>query len=290
MSAPSAGRSPADILRMSAGEADDLIGHLEERVPHRPPLAEISAEVAEEAVVFGDSHGDWRATAEVVRRFREGRRSLIGLGDYIDRAPADCGAGSVANALFLLGVAAEAPDRVWLIQGNHETTRRIPVRPHSLPSELANLWGPDPSRYDRILELLARGPIAARTPSGAYLAHAGFPRGPLPTPWSAAFDAADDDRLAEVVWAECDVSAARRGAAPSWGNSDLDLFLRTTGLRIFLRGHDPDLTAQPLFEDRCMTLHTCRLYGQYGGVISAMLPLRSPVRSVRDLTIDRLKI
>lgn len=281
-------RSPSELLRLSAPEVDDVLDFLERGVPVRPTLVEIPTDTAEEAIVFGDAHGDWRSTEEVVKRYREGNRCLIGLGDYVDRAPDDCGAGSVANALYLLGLAAETPGRVFLIQGNHEVVRRIPTVPHNLPDEVDELWGPDSTRYDRLLGLFERGPLAVTTSNGAYLAHAGFPRGRLPTPWTEAFVSPDDERLAEITWAECDASHIRRGAALPWGERDLDHFLRATGLRIMLRGHDPDLTGRALYGGRCLTLHTSRIYERYGGVIVARLPLRTPLRTVADLSVEHL--
>ncbi len=282
-------RTPTEILRLAPEEADDLLGYLERTVPVRPPLVEVPEGVAEEAIVFGDSHGDWRSVEEVVQRYREGKRCLIGLGDYVDRAPDDCGpAGSVANALYLLELVAEAPALVILIQGNHEIVHRIPAVPHNLPEEVDELWGPDSTRYDRLLGLLERGPFAVTTPNGAYLAHAGFPRGKLPIPWTRAFVDMDDDRLCEITWAECDASRIRRGAAPPWGRLDLEEFLTSTGLEIMLRGHDPDLTGRPLYGGRCLTLHTSRIYERFGGVIVARVPLGTPLHSVTDLRVEHL--
>jgi len=281
-------RSPSELLRLTPSQADELLDALERRVPVRPPLVEIPEDGAHEAVVFGDSHGDWRSVEEVVRRYREGDRCLIGLGDYVDRPPDDCGAGSVANGLYLLELVAENPGRVTLIQGNHEVVHRIPALPHHLPEEVDSLWGPDSTRYHRLLGLFERGPLAVTTPNGAYLAHAGFPRGKLPIPWTQAFNAVDDDRLAEITWAECDASRIRRGAAPAWGAKDLDRFLAATGLSIMLRGHDPDLTGYPLYSGRVLTLHTSRVYERYGGVIIARMPLTSPLPSVAALKVEHL--
>lgn len=280
--------SPLELLRLSPAEADRLLGDLERSVPVRAPLVEIPEEVAAEAIVFGDSHGDWRSTEETVRRFEGSGSVLVGLGDYIDRAPEDCGEGSIANALLLLQLAAAYPERVYLIQGNHEMTRRIPVLPHTLPREVDALWGPDRRRYDRLLGLLERGPIAAYTRSGAYLAHAGFPRSELGPVWTEAYRNPDLDRLAEVGWAECAASEVRRGAAPPWDARDLERFLQASGLAVVLRGHDPDLTGRPLYHDRVLTLHTCRVYERYGGVLVAHLPLRGAVRSVADLRVEHL--
>ena len=280
--------SPEAILRLSAEEADALLDRLERHVPSRAPLVEIPASAGDELIVFGDTHGDWRSTEEVTRVYRAGDRALVGLGDYVDRPPDDCGAGSVANALFLLQLAAVRPDRVFLLQGNHETVRRIPAIPHQLPEEIDELWGPESSRYDRLAGLLERGPLAATTPNGAYLAHAGFPRGFLSEPWTKEFESVDDDRLSELVWAECDASKIRRGAAVAWSARDLDRFLAASGLKVVLRGHDPDLTGLLLYAGRCVTLHTTRIYQRYGGVLLARVPLQRPLRSLVDVTLEHL--
>jgi len=282
--------TPLEILRLDPDGADRLLDRLERAVPVHPPFLALSSGIAEEAVVFGDSHGDWRSTLEAAGRFLDGARAryLVGLGDYVDRSPEDCPNGSVANALHLLSLAARFPDRVVLLQGNHETSRRVPVVPHTLPEEVDDLWGPDEERYQRIVALLERGPLAASTPNGAYLAHAGFPRRLTAPRWTESFDRLDEEGLCEVVWAECEASRNRRGAARPWGARDLEGFLATTGLRILLRGHDPDIAGTPLYAGRCLTLHTTRIYERYGGVIVARVPVRSALGSVADLRVEHL--
>jgi Calcineurin-like phosphoesterase len=282
--------SPESVLRMTPDEADQLLEHLERRVPLRPAFVELPSGFSE-ALVFGDTHGDWRTTLEIERRFLDpsgGPRCLVGLGDYVDRHPNDCGEGSVANAARLLGLAASYPDRVFLLQGNHETTRRIPVIPQTLPEEIDELWGPQVRRYIRFLALLERGPLAASSGNGAFFAHAGFPRAALSPTWREDLDHVDDDRLAELVWSECDRARSRRGVLPPWTAGDLDRFLAQSHLSIFLRGHDPELTGQSLYDGRCLTLHSTRVYERYGGVIVARVPLDRPVTSVAEVTLEHL--
>ncbi len=282
--------TPSEILALEPEGADDLLDRLERTVPVHPPFLPLPAGVAEEAIVCGDTHGDWRSTLEAIARFTSAptSRCLVGLGDYVDRAPRDCPNGSVANALHLLALSARHPDRVILLQGNHETSRRIPVVPHTLPEEIDDLWGPEVERYHRLAALLERGPVAAGTPNGAYLAHAGFPRRLDRVRWSSTFDRLDEDGLSEVVWAECDASRNRRGAARPWTARDLDGFLAATGQRLILRGHDPDVCGVPLYAGRCLTLQTTRIYERYGGVIVARLPLRTPLNGTADLRLEHL--
>ena len=283
--------SPESVLAASPEDADKLLARLERGVPVRPGLAEVPARGFSEALVIGDTHGDWRSTLEVRDAFLRAdgsSRVLVGLGDYVDRVPSDAGPGSVVNALLLLDLAARFPDRVFLVQGNHETSRRIPVVPSSLAEEVDELWGPAADRYARLAGLLERGPLAAATANGVYLAHAGFPRGPLPAAWRRAFEDVDEDRLVDIVWNDCDVSHMHRGVAQPWGDADLTRFLRATGLSVFVRGHEPVLTGRSLYGGRCLTLHTTRIFERYGGVLLARVPLDRPVRTVADLRVEHL--
>lgn len=290
-SARSARLAPAELLHLGAEEADALFDRLESEVPVHPGLVDLPSAPRREAIVFGDTHGDWWSTLALAERFLSGpgERCLIGLGDYIDRAPDDCGEGSVANALYLLQLAAEFPDRVFLLQGNHETVRRIPVLPHDLPEEVDQLWGPDPERYSRLLGLLERGPVAAVSPSGAYLAHGGFPAGGTAATWREAFDPPSDETLVDVVWSDCDASGINRRLGSRFSVRDLEAFFDRSGARIFLRGHDPDVTGRPLYDARVLTLHSTRIYERYGGVLIARLPLSRTVRSLADVRVEHLE-
>ncbi len=281
--APPSNRSDRTAPR-SPDELDACLTDLEDRVPRHPPLVTIAPSGARRALVFGDSHGDLPCTREVGARFLDdpAGHALIGLGDYIDRPPSDLPYGSVANALYLLGLAADHPDRVFLLQGNHELARRLGVRPHTLPHELEKRWGPSRERYDRLMALLERGPLHARTASGAYLAHAGFPRGNRGRLEELPADRADEPLLLDLTWPEADAASGRRGAARPWTGRELDRFLEANGLSVMLRGHDPELTGRPLYGDRCLTLHTCRLYERYFGVVAAQIPLTGAIGSVRD--------
>lgn len=280
---------PEKISRMEAAEIDALLARLDPQISSESALVHVHPTGVTTLRVIGDTHGDWRSAEAAMEWFlgAPGERAFVGLGDYVDRAPPDCPAGSVVNALFLLSVKAAFPDRVFLVQGNHEAARRIPVVPHTLPDEMERRWGEDRRRYSRLMGLLERGPLAGYTSSGVFLAHGGFPSR-LTSPWTDRFRSVDETLLVELLWRDVAVSDIDRGLSPPFDEEALDEFLNAAGLRLFLRGHDPNVVGQSLYHDHCLTLHTSRIYEQYGGVLAAQVPLDRPVHSTWDLEVVHL--
>ena len=279
---------PGTILRMEPGDADRLLDRLEADVPSCRGAARLDVPGAREAIVIGDTHGDWRSTVAAARRFLEEPRGrlFVGLGDYVDRAPDDCAQGSVLNALYLLALAGAYPEQVFLLRGNHEMHRAIPVLPHDLPEEIDTLWGPEPDRYQRLVSLLERGPLAASTGNGLYLAHAGFVRNALEG-WANRLDRPSEEDLFEILWAECQESRAHRGV-PRFNGPDLTEFLRASGCSVFIRGHDPDLNGRWSLGDRCLTIHSSRVFERYGGVLLARADLTVPAHR-GSVTLEHLE-
>jgi hypothetical protein len=283
--------APQDIEQMDASEVDALLARLDPQISSEPALVQVRPIGGKTMAVIGDTHGDWRSTQAAMAWFLDSPsdRAFVGLGDYVDRAPPDCPAGSAINALFLLSVKAAYPDQVFLIQGNHEAARRIPVVPHTLPDEMERRWGADRRRYSRLLGLLERGPLAGYTTSGAFLAHGGFPSR-LTTPWTERFRTTDETLLVELLWRDVEASHLDRGLSLPFDEEMLDHFLKATELRLFLRGHDPNMVGKSLYRDRCLTLHTSRAYAHYGGILVAHVPLDRPVHSTRDIDVIRLSV
>jgi hypothetical protein len=277
------------IARFAGPELEAQLTRLEATVPQDPTLAAIASPGAREVILFGDTHGDWPSTEAAAHEFllQPDERLFVGLGDYVDRPPPDCPGGSVVNALYLLALKSAFPDRVFLIQGNHENARRIPLRPHTLPAEVARRWQDGERAYLRIRALLERGPLAGFTPSGVYLAHAGFPSH-WEADWKDRFRRKDEELIADLTWRDADASEFDRGVSPTFGEEELRGFLAASDLVGFVRGHDPDLTGRQLYADRCLTLHTARQFQSFGGVLIARVPMDRPLASLRGVRIEHL--
>jgi protein phosphatase len=280
---------PEAIERMDAREIDSLLVRLDPQISLESALVRVAPAGVQEVAAVGDTHGDWRSAERALKWFLDSPndRGFVGLGDYVDRAPPDCPAGSAINALYLLSVKAAYPDRVFLIRGNHEAPRQIPFVPHDLPGEMAARWGNDRQRYSRLIGLLERGPLAGYTPSGVFLAHGGFPLR-VPSPWTERFRHVDETLLVELLWNRMEEADAEPGLLPPFNEPMLDDFRRAAGLNVFVRGHDPGVLGRPMYHGHCLTLHTSRIYARFGGVLAARFSLTTPVRSTADIELIRL--
>ncbi|MCI4317943.1 MAG: hypothetical protein L3J96_05335, partial [Thermoplasmata archaeon] len=123
---------------------------------------------------------------------------------------------------------------------------------------------------------------------GVYLAHGGFPRGGASRDLREAFRAPTEDELMDIVWGECGASNRHRGITTPFDSLDLTRFLSALGASVFLRGHDPDMVGKSVFQDRCLTLHTSRVYERFGGVLVARVPLDRPVRTTKEIAVEHL--
>lgn len=288
MSPPGGPLDPVAVTGWDESAALEQLDRWSSEIPPRR-LEEIDWEAGTEALVLGDSHGDWptvRMLAE--RQLALPRGRLVLLGDYVDRTPAGLPQGSLRNALYVLSLRASAPGRVSALRGNHETQRQIPAGMHALPDEARQLWGSD-AVAERVQDLLDRLPLAARTASGAYFAHAGIPLDD-PRPLAATFAQESERLLLQVVWNDVDRSPAcgHRGIEQTpIGAANLEEFLRRIDCGVVVRGHDPDLAGTVLFGGHLVTVHGARVFRE-AGLTAAHVPLGERIAGLASPQIERL--
>ncbi|KPK44461.1 MAG: hypothetical protein AMK74_05135, partial [Nitrospira bacterium SM23_35] len=116
------------------------------------------------AVFIGDTHGDFDATETIFRLYFRPGYTLVFLGDYVDR-----GDNSLENIEFLLKRKAEAPDRIFLLAGNHEGYCSVPFSP-------ADFWESlSPREYEYFSEICKLFSFAAVTRNGLCAVHGATP-------------------------------------------------------------------------------------------------------------------
>jgi hypothetical protein len=281
---------PREVSTWTPSKTLELLDRWESSLPGRA-VEDLPSAPATEAIVIGDTHADWPTTEYLAARYLEGPEAAarwIALGDYVDRTPRSLPHGSLRNALFLLSLRAAFPDRVTLLRGNHETQRAIPAGMTAVADEARQLWG-EPTVAERVQDLFDRLPLAARTESGAYLAHAGFPMD-RPIDWREDIATGSERVLLEVVWNDVEGSPAcgQRGIEQEpIRASNLERFFVRSDCRVFVRGHDPDIAGQFRFDHRLLTVHTTRVF-ERAGLTMARIPLDGRISRLAESHLLRL--
>jgi hypothetical protein len=280
---------PLDVRSIDESEALDSLDTIGELLPSEK-LAEVPLVKEGRALVVGDTHGDWPTLQALVEKYLLGANRVdrfIILGDYVDRVPSDLLFASVTNALYVLSLRALFPERVLIFRGNHEAYQHVPYQGHDIIDDSFRCWGTR-AVGEKIEDLFDRLPIAGITENGAYLAHAGFP---IVESWRDAILHPTYKTWLQVLWNDVDVSPTCGGRGIDQepiGSANLSEFLASSGTSVFLRGHDPHVVGELLYDKKLLTVHTTRGRADLG-VMAAIIPLgerMSDLSVAQIITVD----
>lgn len=242
----------------------------EPRLVHLPPHLSV--------VFVGDTHGDRKATEEILRRYFDDQHVILFLGDYVDRGP-----DSLGNLTLLMRAKISYPARIVLLMGNHEAWAVAPFTP-------ADFWRSLGAKEEKILaETLSLLPFAAFHPAGVLAVHGALPD-------VDELEEIDEVRLGSANWRKMTWGDWVDGPGyvldpgffgrPAYGGDYFEEVMERLGLKVLVRAHQPDAPLF-LFQNRCLTLFTTHAYGP-GPRRVAILPTEKPIRSARDLEIREL--
>ncbi|MGB2982426.1 MAG: metallophosphoesterase family protein [Candidatus Bipolaricaulia bacterium] len=233
----------------------------------------------ERTIVFvGDTHGDIDATERIISRHLVSDRTLVFLGDAVDRGP-----DSAGNLEFILRTKTEHPKSIYLLMGNHEAWSTAPFSP-------ADFWdGLDPRAERTIANALSHLPYAAWHPSGILGLHGALPD--LPT--LDAFESLElgSDAWRAITWGDWDESVGGSATSEMWerptfGRSQFESRAGRLGVRVLVRSHQP-FAPDYLFDGRCLTIFSSSAYGRGTRQVAVFRPGRK-VGSARDLEIESI--
>ncbi|MEM3040656.1 MAG: metallophosphoesterase family protein [Nitrososphaerota archaeon] len=211
------------------------------RLIHMPPSGEV--------IVVGDLHGDLAGLGHILTEtefIEEASRNkevyIVFLGDYGDR-----GIHSAEVYYVVLSLKDAYPDKVVLIQGNHEGPEDLHAEPHDLPYELQKKFGADwQTIYRELSHLFRRFYTAILIEERCIMLHGGVP--------SRAKSLADvahahelhpaESHLEEILWSDpvegfTGTYPSPRGAGYLFGEDVTNDFLRILNVRFLVRGHEP---------------------------------------------------
>jgi len=224
-------------------------------------------------VFVGDTHGDLQATKTVFERYFDGKTVLAFLGDYVDR-----GDRSRENINFLLQKKINHPDKVILLQGNHEGIKYRKFGP-------VNFWNSlSPGDREKYGDLLSMLPLALSW-DGLIATHGGLPD-------VSCLEEIDKierggNNWEKITWGDFnEVDGYILGGGfgrPQLGADYFNQAMKNLDKNVLVRSHQPNIPTY-LFEKRCITIFTSAAYGTNRRVAVA----EGPVKSGRDLLIEEL--
>ncbi|RLI04455.1 serine/threonine protein phosphatase [Candidatus Bathyarchaeota archaeon] len=241
--------SSEDFLRL-IDEADRIISdelkglgniQITGRLVHLPPRGE--------AIIVGDIHGDLKSLEYILgesgfieKALKKEEIHVIFLGDYGDR-----GFRSPEVYYTVLSLKVLFPERVVLLQGNHEGPTDLLAYPHDLPYHLQVRFKEDWRSIYKALSNLFRKFHTAVIVDGKFL----MLHGGVPSKARGIDDLAYayqkhpfDSHLEEILWS--DPAEGIRGTLPSprgagrlFGEDVTSAFLSMLGVKFLVRGHEP---------------------------------------------------
>ncbi len=269
---------------VSAGVLEETLDEAIEKMRGIPTLVRVEPP----ALVVGDLHGDIEALFDALEAGVSecGEcRSLVLVGDYVDRGPYGAEVLQAVASLFLSN-----PSSVVLLRGNHETLT-VSMK-YGYAAELMKKYGKAwEVLYAKSLALFSHLPYAALIGDKVLVLHGGLPNG---------LDTVEGFKMLakglvdvnpkknpveyQILWN--DPAEGVYGFRPS-GRGDgayvfgPDVTLRFTsrnGVRLIIRGHTPQPHGFAFYHGgRILNVFTCRYYGY---PISIALVTRDEARPI----------
>jgi len=211
------------------------------RLVHLPPKGE--------AIVVGDLHGDLKSLEHILnessfieKASKKEEIHIIFLGDYGDR-----GFRSPEVYFIVLSLKLLFPERVILLQGNHEGPSDLLAYPHDLPYHLQmrfmDRWR---DIYTELSDLFRKFHTAVIVDQRCLMLHGGVPsKAKKIEDLAYAYQKhPSESHLEEILWSDPaegirGVRPSPRGAGRLFGEDVTSAFLNALGVKFLIRGHEP---------------------------------------------------
>ena len=139
-------------------------------------------EVPAPCYVFGDIHGNFQdliyfmSNLVPFKHVKYSSHNYLFLGDYVDR-----GAFDVECFAYLMALKIQAPQKVFLIRGNHEDRRQNAKLEESFFKHCCTLFGDEGGHevWEKANDVFDVMPVCAVVDSKLFASHGGVPRVPI---------------------------------------------------------------------------------------------------------------
>jgi len=237
----------------------------------------IKIERAKRVIFVGDTHGDLEASQKVIKDYLKEGNKIIFLGDYVDR-----GSFSKENLDFLLEQKEKNPEKVFLLQGNHEGHRILKFSPEQFWEGLSKK---EYQKYSKIVENL---PLAAVVKNIVAL-HGALPEVEKLKDFEKI--KIGDENWFRICWGDfIEEEKENLGIDPFTGRPQFgkDYFfkiMQKINKKILIRSHDPN-APRLMYNNLCLTIFTSSAYTEER--IISILDFSKEIKTARNLELKRI--
>lgn len=214
-------------------------------------------------LIVGDTHGDLDTTMNAIKLAEKEELNLLFLGDYVDRGPKQ-----IENIITLLELKLSWSEGLTLLRGNHESAEMNMW--YGFYSVVASTY--DAQLYERFAELFSQLPYAALIRGGIFCVHGGIPQKLTTISEIEGLPKGETNprrqEALQLLWNDpCEdidefAPSWRGGGAMLFGRLAFERFMNLNNLKLMIRSHEPqDMGYGYLFDDRLLTIFSCRYYG-----------------------------
>ncbi|MCS7132117.1 MAG: metallophosphoesterase [Aigarchaeota archaeon] len=218
---------------------------------------------AEDFFVVGDTHGDLDTTLEAIKFAEKEGLNLLFLGDYVDRGPRQ-----LENIATLLELKLSWNGGLTLLRGNHESAEMNMW--YGFYNAVVSIY--EPQLYEKFAELFSQLPYAALIQDKVFCVHGGIPQKLTSIDEIEDFPKGEINprhpKAIQLIWNDpCEdidefAPSWRGGGAMLFGRLAFERFMNMNNLKLMIRSHEPqDKGYGYLFNDRLLTVFSCRYYG-----------------------------
>ncbi len=253
----------------------------------------IEIKKAKRVIFVGDTHGDFEASQKVIKNYLKLGNKIVFLGDYVDR-----GAFSRENIEFLLERKSKNPDKIFLLQGNHEGYHILQFFP-------ADFWeGLNKKEFERFSEILKNLPLVVIVKDIIAL-HGVLPD--LKRLEDINKINLGDEKWFQICWGNFVEEKGEYlgidpfSGRPKFGRDYFFKIMKRFNKKILIRAHDPyapqfmfaeanasshALTKASAFNEKCLTIFTSSDYERER--VIAIFDFEREIKTARDLEIKRI--
>jgi protein phosphatase len=232
---------------------------------------------AKRIIFVGDTHGDLEASQKVIRDYLKEGNKIVFLGDYVDRGPY-----SKENLDFLLEQREKNPDKIFLLQGNHEGHRILKFSPAEFWESLSN------EEYQKYSQIVEKFPLAVVVKDIIAL-HGALPKIEKLEDFEKI--KIGDENWLRICWGDFlnepgeELGIDPFTGRPQFGRDYFFEIMKKINKKVLVRSHDPS-APRLMYDDRCLTIFASSAYNKER--VIAIYDVARSIKTAKGLKIIKI--